>query len=129
MANRRRHDPSLPRPEVFLTDRLKPSPLDSDEEAKRKSEAYDQVVAFTFPDKVKFAPTLMDWQTLKAGLKNLVQDYGPGTDWASRLLLRSFQEKDREATKEAFGIVGGNFSPEVISPVTYEQIAEWLEQG
>jgi hypothetical protein len=128
LTNRRKHDASLPRPEIWLTDRLKPTLLDSDDTVKRKTETYAQVISFTSPEKVKFDPSLVDWQTLKAGLKNLVQDYG-NSGWPSRYLLAAFQEKDREATKEAFVIVGGNYSREIIHPDTYREIAKWVEQG
>jgi hypothetical protein len=128
LTNHRKHDMSLPRPEVWLNNRVKPSLMESDDVIKRKTETYAQVISFTSPDKVHLDVNLIDWPTLKTGLKNLVQDYR-NSGWPSRYLLTAFQEKDREAAKEAFGIVGGNFSPEVIQPDKYRQIAQWIEQG
>ena len=128
LTKRRKQDASLPRPEIWLTDRLKPTLLDSDDTVKRKTETYAQVISFTSPEKVRFDPSLVDWPTLKAGLQHLTEDYS-NSGWPSRYLLTAFQERDREAAREAFGIVGGSYSPEVISRETYEQIAKWLEQG
>jgi hypothetical protein len=128
LTNRRKQDVSLPRPEIWLTDRLKPTLLDSDDTVKRKTKTYAQVISFTSYEKVRFDPSLLDWQTLKAGLQHLTEDYSK-SGWPSRYLLTAFQERDREAAREAFGIVGGNYSPEVISSETYEQITKWLEQG
>jgi hypothetical protein len=127
LFRRRQEDASIPRPEVWLTDRFKLNGLDSVEDAKKKSETYAEVVAFTNPAKVKLAPGLMDWGTLKTGLKNLIVDY-PGTDWSSLYLLESFIERDKQACQEALGIVAGKPSPEVISPANYEQIINWATQ-
>ena len=128
LTNRRKHDASLPRPEIWLGDRLRPTLLDSDDVVKRKTEAYARVIAFTSPDKVRFDPSLIDWPTLRAGLENLAQDYG-NSEWPSRYLLTAFQEKDKEATKEAFDTVAGNYSREIVHPDTYQEIAKWVEQG
>ena len=128
LANRRKHDAALPRPEIWLTDRLKPTLLDSDDTVKRKTEAYAQVISFTSHQKVNLDPSLIDWRTWKAGLQHLTEYYGK-SGWPSRYLLTAFLERDREAAREAFAIVDGSYSPEVISRETYEQIARWLEQG
>jgi hypothetical protein len=127
LSTRRKHHPELPRPEVWLTDQFRLDGLESVDEAKQKSEAYAQVVAFDNPEKVFLTPQLMDWSTLKIGLKNLVEDYGPNTDWPSRYLLTAYQERDKESTKEAYGLVAGNPSPDVMSSSTYQEIQKWID--
>jgi hypothetical protein len=78
------HDPTLPRPEVWLTDHLKPTPLGSDEDRIRKSRTYAQAISFDLVGEDRLQPTLLDWPTLKAGLQDLVKTCGPNTDWPTR---------------------------------------------
>jgi hypothetical protein len=76
----------LPRPQVWLTDHFKPGPMDSPEEKVRKERTYAQIITFCPERPVQFDIKLLDWPTLKEGLKNLIQTCGANTNWSTRYL-------------------------------------------
>jgi hypothetical protein len=80
LFSHRQSDPSLPRPEVWLTDRFKLNVLDTEELKRRKCRAYAQIIGFNGGKSAEFKADLLDWPTLKAGLVDLVHSYGPDTD-------------------------------------------------
>jgi len=130
LSNRRVHDSSLPRPEIWLTDLFKPTPLDSDEEVRRKTETYARTISALAPEVTHLDIGLIDWPLLKTGLKDLVQDYGPETNWATRLLSDSWATKDKEAAREALSEIQGSYSPEIIiHPDAFQAIAKWAEEN
>jgi hypothetical protein len=70
---------------------------------------------FIPPQAAKINIELVDWPTLKAGLKNLIQDYGPNTNWPSRYLAAAVAMQDKQAAREALALINGNYSPEIIT--------------
>jgi hypothetical protein len=56
------------------------SSLDSDEEVKRKTETCARTISILAPKVTHLDLGLIDWAALKAGLKNLIQDFGTNTN-------------------------------------------------
>ena len=126
LCQHRPADPSLPRPEVWLTNRFKLDVLDSEEIQQRKCRAYAQIIAFHGDKNKQFTPGLLDWPTLKTGLQDLIRHYGPQTDWPTRYLASAFAFHDQTAANEALAIIQGNYSQEVINdPHTFQVISRW----
>jgi hypothetical protein len=122
---RRAHDPTLPRPEVWLTDHFKTTPLDSDEDRIRKCRTYTQALSFDLAKEDQLQLALLDWPTLKTGLQDLIKTYGPNTDWPTRYLAYAWTFKDKEAIK----IIDGNYSPEIITEATaFQDLNKWAEE-
>jgi hypothetical protein len=123
----RANNASLPRPEVWLTDRCQITPLDTEELAARKARVYAEIVAFHGDS--KFNLSLFDWPTLKAGLRGLVKDFGAETDWPSRYLVLAYGKGDKEAAREALEVIQGNYSPEVIGmPIVFQDMSVWADE-
>ena len=125
----REKDLSLPRPEVWLTDRFKITSLDSENLQARKARAYAETVAFHGGEGFGFDAALLDWPTLKMGLEGLVKEFGAETDWPSRYLSLAFFFKDQTAARDALAVIGGNYSPEVIGrPDAFQEMSAWAEK-
>jgi hypothetical protein len=128
LFSRRQNDHSLPRPDVWLTDRFKVTVLDTAGIKRQKCRAYAQIIAFHGGKSAGLKPELLDWQTLKAGLQDLVHTYGPKTDWPTRYLVSAFAFADKEAGKEALDVIQGDYSPEIITaPQAFQDFSRWAE--
>lgn len=128
LLSNRQNDRSLPRPEVWLTDRFKADILDTEEIKRRKCRAYAQIIAFHGDGTSEFKADLLDWPTLEAGLQDLVHSYGSHTDWPSRYLVTAFAFHDKNAAREALAIINGNYSTDVIKlPTAFQAISHWAE--
>jgi hypothetical protein len=124
----RSKDPSAPRPEVWVSDHLKPNPLDSEEDRARKCRAYAQTISFNSEPGFLFKLELLDWPTFKAGLRDLVQSCGPQTDWPTRYLVDAYGLNDKAAAREALSVIRGNYSVEIITdPEAFQDISRWAE--
>ena len=128
LLGNRQNDRSLPRPEVWLTNRFKTDILDTEEIKRRKCRAYAQIIAFHGNGTSEFKADLLDWSTLESGLRDLVHSYGSQTDWPSRYLVTAFAFHDKDATREALAIVNGNYSTDIIKvPTAFQAISKWAE--
>lgn len=126
LFSHRQNDPSLPRPEVWLTNRFKVDILDTQSIKNRKCRAYAQIIAFHGTKNAEFKPDLLDWPTLKTGLQDLVYSYGSQTDWPTRYLATAFAFENRESVKEALALIQGNYSPEIIpDPQAFQYMSSW----
>jgi hypothetical protein len=103
--------------------------LDTEPESKRKSKAYAMAISLLDPAVTPLDINLVEWPLLKAGLKSLIEDFGPETNWPTRLLVNAYAAKDREAAKEALKIINGNYSPEIlVHPEQFQDLAKWAEE-
>jgi hypothetical protein len=128
LAKRRLEGVVVPRPEVWLMDQLKPTALDSEQDVKRRSETYAAVISEINPATYKIDVGLVDWQFLKTGLENLIKDFGPNTDWPTRLLVDARVAGDKETAREALKFIQGNYSPEiVVDPDVFQDLTKWAE--
>jgi hypothetical protein len=58
----------------------------------------------------------------------LVHSYPKSTEWATRYLVLSYAVKDLPATKDAFGVLQGNYSPSVVGdPSFLQEVSIWAE--
>jgi hypothetical protein len=128
IAFERHKDPSVPRPEIWLADHLKPTFLDSDKVRIKKCSTYAQVVSFAGRMATILDLKLLDWPTLRSGLQSLIEVYGPNTDWPSRYLVYAYRFGDREAAWDALKIIRGNYSPEIFTdPTAYQELEKWAK--
>jgi hypothetical protein len=129
LADRRVKDPSLPRPEVWLTDHFKPTALDSEADRIRKCRAYAQTITSNVETGFKFRNELLNWPTLKTGFQDLVRTYGPETNWPTLYLVYAYADKDKEAAREALSVIRGNYATEIITdPLAFQEISKWAEE-
>lgn len=129
LFTRRTNDPTLPRPEVWLTDHFRPSPLDSDENRIRKCRTYAQILSFDLAKQDRLQLPLLDWPTLKAGIQDFIQTYGANTDWPTRYLVDAWAYQDKPAARVALKIIQGNYSPEIITePTVFQDLSKWAEE-